>query len=68
MKKEKAYFKVKHYVDFPDGTVLVKDELLTPLIVAKKKFPLHWFDLVTVNPDTIYYFFGARFSDEFYNP
>ena len=55
------YYKAKEYHDFPDGTVLVKNELLTTKEKEKSGYPDHWFEQINVDKSETYWFFGARF-------
>lgn len=43
--------------------VLVKDELLTVSEVTERHLPLRYFRLIDVGDSTVYWFFGARFTD-----
>lgn len=56
-----TYYRAKEYRDFPDGTVLVKNELLTPREKEKSRYPDHWFERIEVDREETYWFFGARF-------
>ena len=47
--------------DMPDG-VLVHGELLTSHQLHKHGYPLRWFRVVRVPSDSIYWWWGARFS------
>lgn len=56
------FYKVKEYRDFSDGTVLIKNELLTKREKDKKGYPDEWFIPVQVKKSETYWFFGARYA------
>lgn len=58
------YYRVKEYKDFSDGTVLIKNELLTEREFQKTGYPENWFEIVNVLAKETYWFFGARFATE----
>ena len=62
----KRYVNYYQYIlgtaDMPDG-VLVHGELLTSHQLHKHGYPLSWFRVVRVPSDSVYWWFGARFSD-----
>lgn len=47
-----------------DGDIYIANELYTPHEVERQKLNLRYMREVHVSKDSVYWFFGARFSDE----
>lgn len=61
------YFRVKKEYDNysrSDGSVLVKNELYTRKEVERYKIPKKYLIIVNVRKRDVYWFFGARFSND----
>lgn len=58
------FYRANEYRDFSDGTVLVKNELLTEKEKVSSGYPEAWFTPVEVKKSETYWFFGARFACE----
>ena len=61
------YYKVKQEADQKrrkDGSIYIADELYTEKEAEKLKLNTNFMNLVNVNKNSTYFFFGARFQEE----
>lgn len=47
-----------------NGNIYIGNELYTPREVERQKLNMKYLELVNVSKRSVYFFFGARFSDE----
>jgi hypothetical protein len=61
------YYKVKKEADQKrrnDGTIYIANELYTKKETEKLQLNINFMELVNVNKNSTYFFFGARFGEE----